>query len=174
LNASNLPSLSLSEPAWSGEAPDPLAKPALYDGILSRRSWAYIVDLLILVALDLAIHTLLIVLGILSLGALWLAMGPLLAAVSFIPIAVAYDTILIGGKSSATLGMRWLDVEARGFDGARPDLWQAFLNSALFYATISFTGLLVLLVALFTPRHRAVHDYLSGIVMVRRRSLTTR
>lgn len=173
MSASNLPSLSLAEPAWSGEAPDPLAKPALYDGILARRGWAYIVDLAILLALDLTIHAALIVLGILSLGTLWLAMGPLLALVSFIPIAVAYDTLLIGGKSSTTLGMRWLDVEARGWNGARPEIWQAFLNSVMFYATIGFTGLLILLVGLFTPRHRTVHDYLSGMVMVRHRSLTS-
>ncbi|MGH6933212.1 MAG: RDD family protein [Dongiaceae bacterium] len=173
MSASNLPTLSLAEPAWSGDAPDPLAKPALYDGILAHRSMAYLVDLGILLALDLTIHVLLILLGVLSLGTLWLVMGPLIALVSFIPIAIAYDTLLIGGKSSATFGMRWFDVEARGWDGRRPDLWQALLNSALFYATITFTGLLILLVALFTPRHRAAHDYLSGIVMIRRGSLTS-
>ena len=167
MSTSNLPGLTLAEPAWSGEAPDPLIKPALYDGILSRRSAAYLVDLAILVAIDLAIHTLLIVVGVLSLGTLWLALGPILPFISFIPIAVAYDTWLIGGARSATLGMRWLDVEFRGWNGAKPEYWQAFLNSALFYATISFTGFLILLIGLFTPRHRAVHDYLSGMVAVR-------
>jgi uncharacterized RDD family membrane protein YckC len=164
--------LSLRDAAWTGDAPDPLARPSLFDGILSRRSLAYLIDVAILLAANLAVHAVLIVLGILSLGTMWLALGPLMAFISFIPLAIAYDTWLVGGKSSATFGMRWLDVEARAWDGKRPDIWQAFLNSAVFYATISFTGFIILLVGLFTPRHRAVHDYLSGIVMVRRGSLT--
>ena len=31
--------------SWSGPVPDPLAHPELYDGILLRRTLAYLVDL---------------------------------------------------------------------------------------------------------------------------------
>jgi uncharacterized RDD family membrane protein YckC len=41
----------------------------------------------------------------------------------------------------------------------------------LFYLTLATSGLL-LLVALFTLRHRTLHDILSGLVVVRVRALT--
>jgi uncharacterized RDD family membrane protein YckC len=41
----------------------------------------------------------------------------------------------------------------------------------LFYLTLATTGLL-LLVALFTIRKRALHDLASGLVVIRERALT--
>jgi len=38
----------------------------------------------------------------------------------------------------------------------------------LFYASLAFTGSLIMLVVCFNDRRRAVHDYLSGVVVVRR------
>lgn len=166
--STNLPSLSLPDAGWTGSAPDPLARPALYDGILWRRSFAYLVDACIIGMIDLAIHIGLIMLGIASLGLLLpiVLLGLYLA--TFLTVAILYDTLLVGGPKSATLGMRLFDIEARNWLGPRPDHGQAFLNSLLFYISISFTSFLILAVALFTPRHRALHDYLSGIVLVRR------
>jgi uncharacterized RDD family membrane protein YckC len=166
--STNLPSLSLPDAGWTGGAPDPLARPALYDGILWRRSFAYLVDACIIGVIDLAIHVGLVMLGIASLGLLLpiVLLGLYLA--TFLTVAILYDTLLVGGPKSATLGMRLFDVEARNWPGPRPDYLQAFLNSALFYVSISFTSFLILAVALFTPRHRALHDYLSGMVFVRR------
>jgi uncharacterized RDD family membrane protein YckC len=41
----------------------------------------------------------------------------------------------------------------------------------VFYLTLATTGLL-LLIALFTVRHRTLHDLASGLVVVRTRALT--
>jgi uncharacterized RDD family membrane protein YckC len=64
--------------------------------------------------------------------------------------------------------MRLCDIEARGLDGRRPDHLQAFLMTALFYATLPLTGFLILIVALFTEHNRTAHDLLSGITVMRR------
>jgi uncharacterized RDD family membrane protein YckC len=166
--STNLPSLSLSDAGWTGGASDPLARPALYDGILWRRSFAYLVDACIILAINVAIHVGLIMVGIVTLGLLLPIVLLAMSFIMFVSVAVLYDTLSIGGPKSATPGMRLFDVEARHWLGPRPDYLQAFLNSALFYVSISFTSFLILAVALFTPRHRALHDYLSGMVFVRR------
>lgn len=59
------------------------------------------------------------------------------------------------------------DLEVRTWTGDVPDIAQGFLMAALFYATLAFTCLLILLVVLFNDRRRTVHDYLSGVVVVR-------
>jgi len=55
----------------------------------------------------------------------------------------------------------------RRTDGGRPDFAQALIFSLLFYATMALTSWLILLVALLTPRKRALHDLLSGLVILR-------
>ena len=47
---------------------------------------------------------------------------------------------------------------------------QALIFTVVFYLTLATSGLL-LLVALFTVRHRTLHDLLSGLVVVRSRAL---
>jgi uncharacterized RDD family membrane protein YckC len=166
--STNLQSLSLPDAGWTGSAPDPLARPALYDGILWRRSFAYLVDACLILAINVAIHVGLILVGIVTLGLLLPIVLLAMSVIMFVTVAVLYDTLCVGGPKSATPGMRLFDVEARTWLGPRPDYLQAFLNSVLFYVSVSFTSFLILAVALFTPRHRALHDYLSGMVFVRR------
>ena len=63
-------------------------------------------------------------------------------AVACLPLAIAYDTILIGGGDGATPGMRLFGIEARSLNGGRPDYFQAFLMTLLFYVTVPVTSLL--------------------------------
>lgn len=163
--SSQLPSLTFRQFGPSGSADDALANPALYEGVLSRRIGAYLVDACIIVAVNIALHTLLVVLGLLTFGLAWLLLGP----VTFLTVALAYDTLTIGGGRGATPGMRLFGLEARGVHGERPDYWQAFLMTALFYATVPITSFLILAVALFSDRHRTLHDILSGITVIRAR-----
>ncbi len=164
--SADLPGLSLSsrDSGWADNRPDPLASPLLYDGILWRRSFAYLTDVALLVCLNVLAHVVLFVAGILSFGLLL----PLLWVVAFVPVAVTYDTLLAGGARAATPGMRLFDVELRTWTGERPSYLHAFLWSAIFYTTIGLTGFLILIVALFTPCNRTVHDLLSGTVAIRR------
>jgi uncharacterized RDD family membrane protein YckC len=101
----------------------------------------------------------------LTFGLAWLLLGP----VTFLTVALAYDTLAIGGGRGATPGMRLFGLEARGVQGGRPDYWQAFLMTALFYATVPITSFLILAVALFSDRNRTLHDILSGITLIRTR-----
>jgi uncharacterized RDD family membrane protein YckC len=147
---------------WTGSPPDPLAHSELYDGLLWRRVVAYLFDVMVIAALIVASWSGLALLGILSFGLLW----ALLPIVGFIP--VVYHALQVGGRHNATLGMRLFDLEVRTWDGGRPDVWQGFLMAALFYATLASTGSLILLIALFNDRRRTAHDFLSGVVVVRR------
>ena len=99
-------------------------------------------------------------------GLLTLGLGfPLLGVLPFVPFC--YHVLFLAGPSSATPGQR-----DDGADGAAqrrsrpPDALQAVISTLVFYLTLATSGLL-LLVALFTDRHRTLHDLVSGLVVVR-------
>ena len=164
MTISNLPSLTLRG-ANSRRDDQMLADASLYDGILWRRVGAYFVDAFLILSINVALHVLLLFLGFLTFGLSWLLLGP----VTFLTVALAYGTLFIGGGEGATPGWRLFGIEARGLHGGRPDYFQAFLMTALFYATVPVTSFLILIVALFTERNRTAHDLLSGITVVVRR-----
>ena len=148
---------------WTGTPPDPLAHPNLYDGLIWRRLFAYGFDCIVMGLLILAAWFSLVILGVLSFGLL-LPLVPVLIAL----VPVAYHALQVGSRHHATLGMRLFDLEVRTWTGGVPDVWQGFLMAALFYATLAITCSLILLVVLFNDRRRTIHDYLSGVVVVRR------
>lgn len=156
-------------PAWQGTAPDPLADPALYEAIRSRRILGYLIDLAILVVIVAAVWFALVVAGLASFGLL-LPLVPIGVAV----VPVAYHSLTVGGGLSATWGMRMFDLEVRSWTGNRPTLLQAFLMAVLFYTSIGLTGFIILIVSLFNGRGRTLHDLLSGTVVVRRSALERR
>jgi uncharacterized RDD family membrane protein YckC len=158
--------LRLANAVWHEAPPDPLADPALYAGIRSRRIFGYFVDLIIIGVAMAAAWVTMVAVGIVTLGLLWFLAAPLLAA-----IPLLYYTLTIGGQRSATLGMRLFDVEVRSWNGERPRYFQAFLMTAVFLVTVWPTALLVLLVSLFDRRGRTLHDMLSGTVVVRASAL---
>jgi uncharacterized RDD family membrane protein YckC len=148
--------------AWVAEPPDPIARPEYYDGIVMRRSLAYGIDCLILLAVWAALVIFLSIFGVVTLG-----LGfHLFALLPLVPIA--YSTLLIGSGQSATWGMRLMDVEIRSWGGDRPNMLQALVMTLLFYATIAVTWFFGLLVVFFNTRRRAAHDFLAGTVAVRR------
>ncbi len=144
------------------EMPDPAAFPEIYEGVLWRRVAAYVVDLFCIGALAIVVWCGFVVLWLLSFGLL----GPLLWFL-FGLLPLAYHTLLLSGRRSATFGMRWFDLELRSVSGERPTFLQALVQTALFYVTVAMTCSLILLFALFNRRHRTLHDVLAGTVMVR-------
>ena len=153
----DLPASSERDAAWQAEPPDPLQDPELYDGLMSRRLFGYGVDVLFIMA-TLAALSLIAFLTFGLLTPLVILVGP--------AVPLAYHSFFIG-RSGATPGMAFFDVEMRTLDGRRPDYVQAFVMTVLFYLTVVVTSWLILLVALFNDRHRTLHDYLSGLVGVR-------
>jgi uncharacterized RDD family membrane protein YckC len=87
-------------------------------------------------------------------------------ALALVPIA--YDTVLIGGQSSATFGMRLLGIEVRSRNGGRPYWIQALIFSLLFHATMAIFWGVPLLICFFNSRRRTAHDFLANTVVVRR------
>jgi uncharacterized RDD family membrane protein YckC len=142
--------------------PDPAAFPELYEGVLWRRVFAYLLDLLFIGVIAVGVWAVFAVLWLISFGLL----GPVLWFL-FGLVPLAYHTLLLSGRRSATFGMRWFDLELRSVTGERPGFLQALIQTALFYVTIGLTCSLILLVALFNRRRRTLHDFLAGTVMVR-------
>ena len=142
--------------------PDPASFPEVFEGVLWRRVLAYMIDLLLIAVIAVGLWVVFAALWLLSFGLL----GPLLWCL-FGLLPLAYHTLFLAGRHSATPGMRSLDIELRSVTGERPNLAQAFIQTALFYVTVGMTGSLILLVALFNRRRRTLHDFLAGTVMVR-------
>jgi uncharacterized RDD family membrane protein YckC len=132
-----------------------------FDGVVFARSVAFIADVVLITILVFAATIVFGILGILTFGLLWpgAALSPL--------IGFAYFTLSLGGPYSATPGMRWQGIELRTWDGHRPGYVQAFLQTVLFYVTVTVGTVLVLVVPFFNGRRRCLHDYLCGTVVVR-------
>lgn len=133
-----------------------------FDGIIIKRCLAFLADLAVVLILLVLATAAFGVLGIISFGLLWpgAALTPLLV--------LAYFTFSMGGRHSATPGMRWQGIELRAWNGNRPGYVQAFLQTILFYVSVTVGTALVLLVPFFNRRRRCLHDYLCGTVFVRR------
>ncbi|WP_161958870.1 RDD family protein [Ferruginivarius sediminum] len=162
--ASRLPSTSASASAWQNAPPDPLDAPELYEGLLWRRVAAHLVDACLIVLLGVLAWFVLVFLVAISFGAL----GPLL--IPLIPLFPSlYAAATIGGsQASATPGMRLFGLTVLDWTGRRVGYAQGFLMAIFFYVTTALTSALVLIVALFTQRHRTLHDIMAGTVVVRR------
>jgi uncharacterized RDD family membrane protein YckC len=79
-----------------------------------------------------------------------------------------YHFLSLLRSSSATPGQALLGLTVRrDADLGPPTGIQALLFTVVFYLTMATSGLL-LLVALFTVRHRTLHDLASDLVVVRR------
>ena len=81
-------------------------------------------------------------------------------------ILLAYDTVLIGGSGSATIGMLLMGMKVANAEGGKVEYLEAFIVTALFYIIASLTMGLVLLVALFSKRGRCLHDMMTGVFVV--------
>jgi uncharacterized RDD family membrane protein YckC len=138
----------------------------LTQGVMIRRVFAWLIDVLVLALILGALALVLVMFGLLTLG-----LGlPLLGALPFVPFC--YHLLFVAGRSSATPGQQALGLVVRRDDDlGSPSFAQAFVYTLGFYLTLATTGLL-LLVALFTVRHRTLHDLASGLVVVRARALT--
>ncbi|HUI18924.1 MAG TPA: RDD family protein [Alphaproteobacteria bacterium] len=163
---SRLPAAGPAGFEWRDAAPDPLDHPEYYDGVILRRVFGHLVDLFLVCILIFAFGVFVVTVGVLSLGLLWV---PLLLVSPL--VTLAYDALQVGGRHSATLGMRLFGVEVRSWTGARPELAQAFVRALIFwgmsYMTATLLMWLVLGFALFNTRRRCLHDYLSGTVVIR-------
>jgi uncharacterized RDD family membrane protein YckC len=140
---------------------DPDTQPELFEGVLSKRIVAFLIDALIIVALMVPAALLVAILGIVTLGIGWLLFAPLFALV-----ALGYVALTLGGPASATVGMRMAGLEMRTWSGAPMFALLAIMHALIFWFSIGLLTPLVLLVGLFTRRRQLLHDLLLGTVIL--------
>jgi uncharacterized RDD family membrane protein YckC len=131
-------------------------------GVITRRCFAWLIDLVLIGLILSALWIILLLFGLLTLG-FGLGAMALLPAVPFL-----YHFLSLMRPSAATPGQALLGLTVRrDFDLGPPTGLQALIFTVVFYLTLATSGLL-LLVALFTVRHRTLHDLASDLVVVRR------
>ena len=133
-----------------------------YDGVLTRRVFAFLIDYLIIGLLVIPFGIAVAILGVLTFGFAWGLFGIL-----FPLIAIAYVWITLGGRNQATLGMRAMSIRLDRLDGRPTDGLLAVVHTVLFWAGNVLLTPLILLATLFTDRKRTLHDLLLGTVVAR-------
>ena len=143
---------------------DPALAPELFDGVLSRRVVAFVIDFLIIAVPVLLAAMFIFAFGIVTLG-LGFALYWLLPAATVI-WALFYFGATLASPASATIGMRVMDLEMRTWYGAPAYFVLGAVHAIGFWFTASFFTPFGLLVAFFNPRHRLLHDILLGTVVI--------
>ncbi len=148
---------------------DPVADRDLFEGTLSKRVVAFILDAIIVGLLMIPAALVVFMLGVVTLGLGWFLYGGLFAIV-----ALGYVAFTLGGRNSATVGMRWAGIELRTADGGPSYPALALLHALIFWFSCGLVTPLVLLVGLFTSRKQLLHDLILGTVVVNSAALVRR
>ena len=143
---------------------DPVTEPELFRGVLTRRIFAFLIDVVIISVPVIFGYLFIAVFGLITLGLGWLLFW--LAWPAAVVWAIVYYGASIGGAHSATLGMRVMDLELRTWYGAPGYFVLGAMHAVLFWVSISFLSPLVLLVGLFDRRRRLLHDLVLGTVVI--------
>ncbi len=153
-----------SASARAQQAYDPWLQPELFRGVLTKRFFAFLVDLVVL-SIPIVLTIIFITLfGIVTLGLGWFLFW-LISPLSVVWALIYYGTSL-GGPHGATIGMRMMDIEMRTWTGERPYFVLGAVHAILYWVSVSFLTPLVLLVGLFNGRRRLLHDIVLGTVFI--------
>ncbi len=143
----------------SSALPDPVSEPRFYDGILVKRSLAWVVDIAIITALTVGA------------GILTLTVGFFLFPLFFLAIGALYRVTTLA-NASATWGMRLMGIELRGHDGQRFALPQAAFHVTGYYVSMTFVvpALASLVAMCMTDRRQGLTDLVMGAAAINRPS----
>jgi uncharacterized RDD family membrane protein YckC len=143
---------------------DPAANPELFNGVLTRRFTAFVIDLVIIVLPAAFAAVFIFFLGLVTFLLGW-ALFWLLYPGTII-WALVYCGSTLGSPASATIGMRIMDLEMRTWYGAPAYFVLGAVHAIVFWITVSVLTPLVLLVGLLNARQRLLHDILVGTVVI--------
>ena len=143
---------------------DPWTEPELFRGVLARRVFAFLIDLVVLSIPVILACIFIAVFGVITLGLGWVLFW--LVSPASVIWAVIYYGATLGGPHSATIGMRVMDLELRTWYGAPGYFVLGATHAVLFWVSISFLTPLVLLVGLLNSRRRLLHDIVLGTVVI--------
>ncbi|MCO4319682.1 RDD family protein [Phyllobacterium sp. 21LDTY02-6] len=134
----------------------------LYQGVLTSRIFAFIIDYAIVFLLCIPVAILIAILGVATLGLGWMLYG-----VMFPLVALAYVATTLGGPRQATKGMQIMGLRLERLNGQKVDGLLAIVHTVLFWGLNVVLTPLILLATLFLDRKRTLHDLLLGTVVVR-------
>jgi len=145
------------------QLPDPATAPELFEGVLTRRLIAYLIDVVFMTLLTVVLAVAAFIAGFLTFGLAWLTLFIV------VPAAVLlYYTVTLGSASRATIGMKMMDLVLTPTRGQPLNGPLAFLHALVFYITFWISWPISLAFALFTPRRQMIHDLITGTLMLRR------
>lgn len=145
------------------ELPDPASAPELFEGILTRRVVAFLVDSAIMILVTAVISIIGVVAGFFTLGLAWVALPIVIPLV-----LLGYYAATLGSPRRATVGMQAMDLVLTPTRGAPLDGWKILIHPLAFWLTVWLAWPISLLFALLTPRREMVHDLIAGTLMLRR------
>jgi uncharacterized RDD family membrane protein YckC len=147
---------------------DPFSNPELFDGVLSRRVVAFMIDLLLIAAPVLLVGMFMVVSTVATFGLaglIYALLSPLYWPLIVI-WAACYCGFTLANPASATIGMRVMDLEMRTWYGSPAYFVLGAVHAIVFWISVSFLTPLILLVGFFNERHRLLHDILIGTVVI--------
>jgi uncharacterized RDD family membrane protein YckC len=161
-----------SGPTWRNGDPttamphalDPWLHPELYRGVLTRRLFAFLIDLVVLSIPVILAIIFIAVFGVVTLGLGWSLFWLVSPATVIWP--VIYYGMSLGGPHSATVGMRMMDLQMRTYGGAPGYFLLGAMHAVLFWASVTFLTPFVVLVGCFNAHRRLLHDMVLGTVVV--------
>jgi uncharacterized RDD family membrane protein YckC len=143
---------------------DPYLEPELFRGVLTRRVFAFVIDVIVLSVPVVLAVIFIAIFGVVTLGLGW-ALFWLVSPASVVWALVYYGATL-GGPHSATIGMRVMDLELRTWYGAPGYFVLGAMHAVLFWISVSVLSPFVLLIGLFNGRRRLLHDFVLGTVVI--------
>jgi uncharacterized RDD family membrane protein YckC len=139
----------------------------LTQGVIARRFWAYLIDLLVIALWIVLVSIGIFFLGLLTLGVGWGLFFVLpLTALTFI----VYNAVTIGGASQATVGMRTMGLRVVDPQTGRGvSMLAAAVHALFFYVAISTFLLWAcdVFVGFIRDDRRFLRDLLTGMLVIR-------
>lgn len=143
---------------------DPATQPELFEGVLARRIFAFLIDAIIVLTPLAILSLFMLVFTVVTLG-LGVVIFGLLGPIAAI-WAVLYVGVTLGSPDSATYGMRAMGLQMRTWYGAPMYFLLGAVHAIFFWVLSSVLTPLILLLTLFNSRRRTLHDYLTGTVLI--------
>ena len=143
---------------------DPDVDPEFFEGVPARRVIAFFIDLVVIMVPVIFAAIFIFLFGLITLGLGWVLFW--LLSPGTVIWALVYYGATLGGRASATIGMRAVDIELRTWYGGPCYPLLGAVRAVAFWVLISSLTPLILLVAFFNERRRLLHDILLGTVVI--------
>ena len=134
------------------------------DNVRTLRLVAFGIDLVVVCFLWWLVGLVMVMFAIPSMGASFVLIAPLMQFIGLI-----YSGLTIGGRGQGTWGMRAVGLKVTDMAGNRVGFIQGAAHATIFWLSAGWLTWLLVMVAFFNPYKRALHDYLTGIIISRRR-----